>query len=194
MFELAPADRTMRYAVPAALVIMALAVGCAPGEDPQVARARAVLQEYAAADPEYERYAMTITGESDSPDALAIALAGVGAENFQTALVAVDALGEEPAVEATEALRQVFQSKSGALKRSAAVQLARLGDAEAVEYLKGQLSDPMQPLSIPAVTSAGLAMAFMINANHFQITYYTFFIILCLVISEFFVARKKCFR
>jgi HEAT repeat protein len=130
-------------------------VGCAPGEDPQVAKARTVLQSLAAQDQEYERYALTIADGSDSPEAMERVIAGIGADNFQTALVALDALGDDPSAEATEALRQLFQNGGGALKRGAAIQLGRAGDAEALDYLKAQLSDPQQLLSIPTVVLVG---------------------------------------
>ena len=155
MFKIASADSNVCRAAIVALVGIAMALGCAPGEDPQVAKARTVLQEMVAQDQEYERFALTIAEYSDSPEAQALIISRIGSDNFQTALVAVDALGDEPSVEATEALRLVFENKGGALKRIAAIQLARLDDAEALDYLKGQLSDPMQPLNIPIVVLVG---------------------------------------
>jgi len=137
------------------LLAMALALGCAPGEDPAVAKARTVLQETAAQNQEHERYALAISEGTDSPEALEFVISRIGSDNFQTALVAVDALGDDPPAEATDALRQIFDNKGGALKRSAAIQLARLGDAEALDYLKAQLSDPQQLLSIESVVLVG---------------------------------------
>jgi len=155
MFRFAAADSRVWGVVIVGLVGMALLAGCAPGEDPQVAKARTVLQAMVAQDQEYERYAMMIAEGSDSPEATERLLAGLGSDNFQTALVAVNALGDEPPAESMEALRQVFENKGGALKRSAAIQLGRLGDTEALDYLKAQLSDPQQLLSIPTVVLIG---------------------------------------
>lgn len=155
MFRFASANSRFLGAAVIALVGAALIVGCAPGEDPQVAKARTVLQSLAAQDQEYERYALMIAEGSDSPEAMERVIVSIGVDNFQTALVSVDALGDDPSAEATEALRQVFQNGGGALKRSAAIQLGRLGDAEALDYLKAQLSDPQQLLSIPAVVLIG---------------------------------------
>jgi HEAT repeat protein len=137
------------------VLAMALALGCAPGEDPDVAKARTVLQETAGQSQEHERFALAIAEGTDSPEAIDFVIGKIGSDNFQTALVAVDALGDEPPVAATEALRQVFEGKGGALKRAAAIQLARLGDAEALDYLKAQLSDPQQLLSIGSVVLVG---------------------------------------
>jgi HEAT repeat protein len=155
MFRFTSANSKVCGAAIIGLVGLALVAGCAPGEDPQVVKARTVLESLAAEDQEYERYALMIAEGSDSPEALERIISGMGSDNFQTALVAVDALGDEPAAEATEALRQVFLNKGGALKRSAAIQLARLGDAEALDYLKAQLSDPQQLLNLPSVTLVG---------------------------------------
>jgi len=151
MLDFASVGRVGRRALTALILAMALALGCAPGEDPVVARATTVLQETAGQNQEYERYALGISEGTDSPDVLEFVVAKMGSDNFQTAIVAVNALGDEPAAEATEALRQIFENKGGALQRSAAIQLARLGDAEALVYLKAQLSDPQQLLSIPSV-------------------------------------------
>ena len=155
MFRFAAADSRVWGMAIVGLVGMALLAGCAPGEDPQVAKARTVLQAMVAQDQEYERYALMIAEGSDSSEAKERLLSSLASDNFQTALVAVDALGDEPSTEAMEALRQVFQNEGGALKRSAAIQLGRLGDAEALDYLKAQLSDPQQLLSIPSVVLLG---------------------------------------
>ena len=155
MFKIASADSNLCRVAIVALVVTMMVLGCAPGEDPQVAKAKTILQGLVAEDQEYERFALTIAEGSDSPEALELVISRIGSENFQTALVAVDALGDEPPVEATEALRQVFANKGGALKRTAAIQLARLGDAEAMDYLKGQLSDPQQLLNIPSAVLVG---------------------------------------
>jgi len=155
MFKLASVDSNVCRVVIVALVGLVTVLGCAPGEDPQVVKARKVLQETVAQNQDYERFALTIAEGSDSPEALHLVISTIGSDNFQTALVAVESLGDSPSVEATEVLRLVFENKSGALKRSAAIQLARLDDSEALAYLKGQLSDPQQLVSIPAVVLVG---------------------------------------
>ena len=154
MLNFASVKLVGRRTFAALALAMALAPGCAPGQDPVVVKAKTVLHETAGENQEYERYALAISERMDSPEALEFVLAKIGSDNFQTAMVAVDALGEEPAAEATDALRQVFENKDGALKRNAAIQLARLGDAEALDHLRAQLSDPQQMLNIPSVVLA----------------------------------------
>ena len=127
--------------------LVALAAGCAPAEDPAVSRARAVIAALVAESPEYERYLLSIAGESVAPDLRSRVIAALGSDNLQTALAAVDALGDAPPAEALEPLRQVFASKGGALKRQAAIELARLGDASALEHLKSLTADRAQTLS-----------------------------------------------
>jgi len=154
MLNFASVNLVGRSTFTALVLAMALALGCAPGQDPVVVKAKTVLVETAGENQEYERYALAISEGMDSPEALEFVLAKIGSDNFQTAIVAIDALGDEPAAEATDALRQVFENKDGALKRNAAIQLARLGDGEALDYLKAQLSNPQQLLSIPSVVLA----------------------------------------
>jgi len=132
------------------LLVAALAAGCGLATEPNVARARSVITDTTAKEPDYQRYFLSIARGSSAPSVRADVLAALGSDNFQTALVAVDALDVDPPAEALEPLRQVFASKGGALKREAAIELARLDDASALEYLKTLTADPAQTLSIPA--------------------------------------------
>jgi HEAT repeat protein len=152
MVELVLARRVLRIGL-ALIVPCLLAAGCAPAEDPMLARARSVLQQTAQQNPEYERYLLSIATDTSSPFVREMVIQRISSENFQTAMEAVEALGENPPEEARPALTQAFETKSGALKRSAAIQLARLGEPAAVEYLEAQIADPVQPLSIPAVVA-----------------------------------------
>jgi len=148
---MAEARRAPTYsAILAMALVAALATGCGPATDPTLARARSVIGDTTAKEPDYERYFLSIAGGSPAPSVQERVLQAVAADNFQTALVAVDALGADPPAAALEPLRQVFASKGGALKREAAIELARLGDGPALEYLKTLTADPAQTLSIPA--------------------------------------------
>jgi HEAT repeat protein len=133
-----------------AFVLAALVAGCAPGEPARLSRAQAVIAETIAKEPDYERYYLSIARGSATPSVRAQVIQALAADNFQTALVAVDALGEAPPPESLEPLRRVFATKGGALKRESAIQLARLGDEKAREYLEGLSADAAQTLSIPA--------------------------------------------
>ena len=151
MVKLVRDVRARRWAGLAVVLALALTLGCAPKGDPAVAKAKAVLQQTVGANQDYERYALTISTGSTAPAARELILEKMGSDNFQTAMEAVNALGDDPFPESMEPLRQVFGTKGGALKRQAAVQLARLGDADALEYLRQQIADPVQTLNIPAV-------------------------------------------
>jgi HEAT repeat protein len=151
MVKLVRDVRARRWAGLAVVLALALTLGCAPQEDPAVAKAKAVLQQTIGVNPDYERYALIIFTGSAAPEARELIVEKMSSDNFQTAMEAVNALGDDPFAESMEPLRQVFGSKGGALKRQAAVQLARLGDADALEYLRQQIADPVQTLNIPAV-------------------------------------------
>lgn len=127
-------------------------VGCDQG-DPLVGRAQTVFEETMSADPQYQRYALQIAEGTDSPFAREIVIRSVDHDNFQTALAAVKTLSDGPPAEARVALRQVFDEKRGALKLQAAIALARVNDADALEYLRSQIADPAQIVHIPAVTT-----------------------------------------
>ena len=96
MVNLARDVRARRWAGLAIVLALALTLGCAPKEDAAVAKARAVLQQTVGANLDYERYALTICKGSTAPEARELILEKIGSDNFQTAMEAVNALGDDP--------------------------------------------------------------------------------------------------
>lgn len=152
MPHLAPPSR-VRFVALAAPLACALVVvaGCPAGGGASDSKSRGVFEETLASDPSYLRYGLQISKGTSSPFALQKLIEAAAAENYQTALEAVKALGEHTGDDAQNALRQVFENRPGALRLQAAIHLAGTGDAAAIDFLKEQLADPVQSLHLQAV-------------------------------------------
>jgi HEAT repeat protein len=145
-----PSPRSVSVVLLAASLLLG-ATACGPREDPTLAKAKRVFTETMQANPEYAGYGLTIAAENPSPFVRELLMGMVGSEHYSTALEAVRAIQENPPAEAGEVLQTVFQTKRGALKLQAAVSLARLGDSEALDWLKAEISGGGAALSLPAV-------------------------------------------
>jgi HEAT repeat protein len=139
------------FAVPILVVLLIAAAACGSGEDPAIAKAKQVFGETMRAKPEYAGYGLSVAAGSRSPFVRQILLEMIASDHYATALEAVRVLQDDPPPEAREVLQGVFQQKRGALKLQAAVALARLGDADALEWLKTEISGGGAALSLPAV-------------------------------------------
>lgn len=118
---------------PAALVSLGLLAGCGGAGGPD-GKAESVLRARMQ-DPNAAGYAFQIAEGTPSPVMRAILLESLAAPDFDTSLAAAQALvdSDDPAV--VEAMRQVFETKRGAVKLHAGIVLARNGDETARAWL-----------------------------------------------------------
>jgi HEAT repeat protein len=123
-----------------ALALLAALTGCSPGSL-RVSKAQQVFEEKLAESPDYAAYGFSILTDTTSPFARGLIVESIGSDHYPTALQAVHALGDEPPEEARTALVETFSGKSGALKLQSAVALARLGDADAIAWLREQIRE-----------------------------------------------------
>ena len=65
--------------------------GCGPGGDPNVAKARAVLEETISKNPEFERFAISNAKGTRSEELLSLIEAGIQSDNFQPSIDAIHA-------------------------------------------------------------------------------------------------------
>ena len=138
-------------AVPLLAALLLANAACGPREDPAVAKAKRVFEQTMQANPEYAGYGLSIAAGNPSPFVREMLLGMIASEHYPTALEAVRAIQDDPPAEAQQALQTVFREKRGALKLQAAVALARLGEAEALEWLRVEISGGGAALSLPAV-------------------------------------------
>lgn len=138
------ARTTLRVAVSGiASVGWILLAGCAGdgGGDPVSRRAAEVFDESVAAAADYKVYALTLAPSSASPRTRALVLETIGSDDRGLAVEAIRGVGERPDDELRGAIQAVFDEKTGALKLAAALALAEAGDADAVEWLRGQVDE-----------------------------------------------------
>lgn len=141
-----------RGAVVLLLAVLLLSIAaCGPGEDPAVSKAKRVFEQTMQASPEYAGYGLSISAGNRSPFVRQMLLGMITSDHYATALEAVRAIQDDPPEEARPALQTVFAEKKGGLKLQAAVALARLGDAAALEWLKTEIAGGGAALSLPAV-------------------------------------------
>jgi len=136
---------------PLVLAAVALAVACS-SEPAELARARAVLAEKTVEDNAYRNYALSIMSDCEAPHARSMVLEAIAGNNRAAASEAIRGLGRTNDEETLAALRTAFAT-GGSLKALAASVLAETEDAEAVEWLAGQLGQGGQVLPAPAMVA-----------------------------------------
>ncbi len=139
------------YRWPTLLAGLALAAACS-SEPAEVSRAREVLAEKTAEDSSYHLYALSIMSGSDAPHARSMILEAIAGENRVAASEAIRGVSQSTDEETLAALRMAF-GKGGSVKALAASVLAVIGDAEAIEWLAGQLGQGGQVLPGPAMAA-----------------------------------------
>jgi HEAT repeat protein len=136
-------SKALRLAAVPILVIAAamLVTDCGPRQDPRVRKARQVLAEVSAGDPQFAVYALEVAARSSSPASEQVILDHLGATDYQIAYAAARAAFNRPSPAFEEGLRALFSSKGGVVKIEAAAALAELGDEASVEWLRENLTD-----------------------------------------------------
>jgi HEAT repeat protein len=132
------------------------AVGCA-GDTAAVREARRVRDRWVGESPDHRRFDIEISRGSTDPVRREQLVQAIADEQFAIAALALETLGAAPPAEARDALRQVFERKSGVLKLRAAVALGRLGDGAAIEFLRAEVGDPAESLNPDAVAVVAAA-------------------------------------
>jgi len=135
--------------LPAAIVFAT--AGC-PGGDSAVNEARRVRDQRIGESAEHRRFDIEISRGATDPVRREQLVHAIADDRFAIASLALDTLAAAPPAEARDALRQVFDGKSGVLKLRAAVALGRLGDEAAVAFLREQIRVPEQTLGLEVVT------------------------------------------
>jgi HEAT repeat protein len=110
-------------------------------DDPTVSRAKEVYNQTIDMDRPYAAYAASLAPGNESGFVHQVLLERAGSDHYPTALEAVKAMQDDPPEAAGAVLEQVFTGKSGALKMQAAVALARLGNDDAMNWLKEQVAE-----------------------------------------------------
>jgi len=136
-------------ALAAALVL--ITTSCST-EDAVVGQARSLLAGSIASSADYAGYAVALAVDNPSPEAQSLIPEGVAAENLKVSRATIRVIVDNPPASTQEALRGVFETKRGLHKLTGAVALARLGDDEALEWVRTEcLDETGQSLTIPAV-------------------------------------------
>jgi HEAT repeat protein len=133
-------------AVVAACTAAAVLVGCAGGGGASRSdEALDVLRAAAAENNDQHTYVLDVASRSSAPATGALLLEGAAERAYEVSSAALHALAERPVDGGATALAPVFAEKRGALKITAAMALARQGDADAVAWLEEQLTDANRP-------------------------------------------------
>jgi len=132
---------TRRFSITRSLVVAlsALAILLAGCAVESTGKAQGVWQETMQADPRYASFALELAAKSDHAFAQRLLLDSIASTNYQHSLAAVKSFVASPPEEARAGLRQVFETKRGPLKLNSAVALGRLGDDEAVAWIRGEI-------------------------------------------------------
>jgi HEAT repeat protein len=140
-----------RAALTSAALVLALLwlPGCGMG-DPMLSKAESVYEETMQADPRYAFYAMSLARQYDNPSSKQLLVRGIASEDYETVREAVDAVVDSPPAEAEEALRAVYDGRSGVLKLKAGIALARLGDTAALDWVAEQVGASANSLTVGA--------------------------------------------
>ncbi len=118
---------------------MMLACG---GGDPVAGKAESAWRATLDKDPDNAgKYTMQVASGSSAPFARQLMIEGLDAPKYKAALGAAEAIAAEPFPDAQAKLKEIFDSKAGAIQVQAAVALNKLGDEDAGEWLKGKLGE-----------------------------------------------------
>ena len=140
-------QRSIRWLLPLAAATLAVACSSRPAE---VCRATAVLAERTAEDNAHYLHAVSIMSGSDAPHARSMIAEAIAGPNRVAASEAIHSLAGDADEETLAALRTAFGT-GGSVKALAAAALASSQDAEAIEWLAGQLGQGGQVLPAPAM-------------------------------------------
>lgn len=143
---------SQRTTAPLVIVFLLLFTACGGGGgSASNSRAESVFVQVMDQKPDFAAYGISIAADGRSSFARGRVIELAASDHYPTALVAVRSLAENPPAESRETLLAVFGGKGGALKLQAAVALARLGDEQALEWLRQELAGGGVALSLPAV-------------------------------------------
>jgi HEAT repeat protein len=136
----------------AGIVLATLTLSCPSEQESAVRKSKVVFDNTMQSEPHFAAYALEVAAASNAPYARGVIVSLLGSDDYGTAREAVNAIVENPPQEATEALRGVFATKTGLLKLNSAIALARLGDAEALQFVRDEVLQEGGALTLPAVT------------------------------------------
>jgi len=119
-----------------ALVVLLTTVGCSTTGESTAAKAETVFKQRMQENPEFAAYAFSVGGSSDAPRVRVVILESLDSEDYAMVLGAVKALGDAPPESTRESLRRAFTEGKGALKLHAGIALARMGDEQALEWVR----------------------------------------------------------
>lgn len=117
---------------------LTLGVGCGSAEDAAARKAERVFRETMDKSPEYAAFALSLAGGSEDPFSRRVIVESIGSENYRTVTEAIKALGPQPPADALQPLEEQFAARKGALKLQIAVALARVGNEEALDWLRAE--------------------------------------------------------
>lgn len=146
----ARATRPVVLALAATVAIAGSA--CTGSESPAVRKAATVFRQTIESSPDHAGYAVSIARESTAPQARQLLLDSINMTHTRTAIEAIRSLGDAPPEQARQPLQTAFSERRGAVKREAAVALARLGDEEAMAWLRQDTAKSTGSLNIGAMT------------------------------------------
>jgi len=127
-------------------------LGCS-GEPAVVWEAQSVYLERMEAEPSFAAYGLALGAKSEASFPRQLVLDLVTSEDRSTAHEAIRAIVDNPPSEAAEPLQQAFASERGLWKLQAGIALARLGDAEAMAWVRGQIEESGANLTLAAATT-----------------------------------------
>ncbi|ANM28617.1 hypothetical protein ABI59_01770 [Acidobacteria bacterium Mor1] len=120
---------------------LGMMLACAGG-DPVASKAESAWRATLDKDPDNAgKYTMQVASGSSAPLARQLMIEGLDAPKYKAALGAAEAIAKDPFPEAQAKLKEMFDTKAGAIQVQSAVALNKLGDAEAGEWLKGKLGE-----------------------------------------------------
>jgi HEAT repeat protein len=122
-------------------VVLIITVGCSSTGNSAATNAETVFRQRMQENPEFAAYAFSVGGNSQAPRVRAVVLESLDSEDYAMVLGAVKALGDPPPENARESLRRAFAEGKGALKLNAGIALARMGDEQALKWVREAVKD-----------------------------------------------------